>query len=125
MLSFLTDILLFDFSKFYHNNSVCNPSILAACQMYFIYIIRYRRVYNKRTQNWFVVAIKTPKRYIYIKDLQKDVLTRRQVADDGFMHAKLQLPQSHPKRIQPHLGKTLAPPTADLIQKHQSRLKVR
>ena len=79
-------------------------------------------MFNKRTENWFPVKVKTGKEYAYIPDLMKNIVERRIEADPSVFLRRKDLSEDHPRRIAPNLGSKPAPPTAELVEKHKSRL---
>ena len=80
-------------------------------------------MYNKRTKNWFAVAVKEPKQYDYIGELQDLILSKRAEVN-GSSKQKIQLDPADPK----HISKTLAPidppPMDVLIERHKSRFNL-
>ena len=86
---------------------------------------RYRKVYNKRTDNWYPVAVKEPKSYCYIPVLMVDIMKRRQVTEQSSLVHPWPLDEDHPKRIAPNIAKTVGPPTHVLVEQHKSRMEAR
>ena len=82
-------------------------------------IFRYKRVYNKRSEQWSAVPIKVAKEYKYITSLMEAIVSSR-IANKPRSRI---LPLDHPKRIAPNLAKTPAPSTAQLVIVHKSRIK--
>ena len=77
-------------------------------------------MYNKRTQNWFVVPVKEPKLYEYIPELQLKVLQMRETVK-GPLQQKAVLAEDDPRRISRTIARTEPPSVAALIERHVSR----
>ena len=86
------------------------------------YTSRYRKKFNKRTGNWFVVVKKQKKTYDYIHELQRNIYARKNTISN-LSRKKSSLSAEDPRNISKSLAPT-APPSSDvLIQRHKSRFR--
>jgi hypothetical protein len=81
---------------------------------------RYKKVYNKRTKRWTVLAQKVPKTYAYIPALQASIIGAC-MADNKPIARKRGLEEDDPRNIAPTIAAEPAPPTEVLVLQHKSR----
>ncbi|XP_019642687.1 PREDICTED: uncharacterized protein LOC109483971 [Branchiostoma belcheri] len=82
--------------------------------------VRTHRSFQKKSDRWTYCKVKEPKEYNYIGELQGNIVRRRIDSGRG-MKRKQPMSETDPRRLGP-LPNQPAPPTALLVQQHQSRL---
>jgi hypothetical protein len=83
-------------------------------------VYRYRKVYNKRTKTWNVIAERVPKDYNYIGGLQEKVV-QACIDDQQHISRKRGLKADDPRKICSTIAAMPAPPTSELVARHRTR----
>ncbi|KAG1935367.1 hypothetical protein F2P79_019231 [Pimephales promelas] len=79
----------------------------------------YRKQFQKKTGRWTVYALKVPKDYSYIPDLQAEIVRTRLQADVGMPRRRVPRPED-PRRL--GLLPSVPPPSIDsILEAHVSR----
>ncbi|XP_019630631.1 PREDICTED: uncharacterized protein LOC109474713 [Branchiostoma belcheri] len=81
--------------------------------------IKYKRRFQKKSERWSIYVPREPKKYLYIKDLQAEIVDKR--ADSGRgMSTTQPMSETDPRRLGT-LAKIPPVPTNVLVEQHRSR----
>lgn len=79
-----------------------------------ILCFRFKRLYKRNARWWSVYALKSPKTYGYIRELQTKIVAKRLSSGEGMPVRRPQRPDD-PRRLGP-LPPIPPPPTAELAK---------
>lgn len=82
-------------------------------------LIRYRKLFNKKSRKWSLYAVKEDKDYSYIPDLQSAVVRKRVSSGHGLPRVSKKRPDD--PRQHGVLSGVPAPSTQELLEKQVSR----
>ena len=83
---------------------------------------RQKRIYHKSSKTWGVVNVKVDKKYVYIKELQEQIITAC-LQYKQPMNRSRPLKDDDPRRIKSTAAVSSPPPTGELAAKKASRFK--
>ena len=82
--------------------------------IFFLFLCRYQRIFQKKSSRWSAFPVKAPKTYSYIPDLVKSIVVRR-VEDNVGMSQPFELERDDPRRISAHLAPLPPPSTLQIV----------
>jgi hypothetical protein len=80
----------------------------------------YQRSFNKKTGRWSASPVRTEKRYLYMTELPKKIVTLG-LEDRVGMAQKMVLEPDDPRRISAVLAPVPPPPTHEIVPEQRSR----
>jgi len=87
------------------------------------FLVRYQRLFNKKSGRWSANPKKADKQYLYIPEIITKILKMR--LDDGVgMNQPVVLDMNDPRRISAVLAPIPPPPTEEIVAKQKSRFKL-
>ncbi|XP_074469043.1 uncharacterized protein LOC141754103 [Sebastes fasciatus] len=109
--AFQSHILMYATKRFKFSPPVYEARVLLAALDYNFHLNRppvlskdgkkiFKRLYNKHTRRWSVYAVKTPKTYGYIRELQARIVAKRVSSGVGVPSTRTQRPDD-PQRLDP------------------------
>ena len=83
---------------------------------------RFKKVYSKRSNNWYVVPVKVEKQYKYWDILLSNILKRR-ADDDKCIARHVEVSATNSQNLAPTIAMREPPATKDLVEAKLSRFK--
>lgn len=91
----------------------------------FLICFSYRRFFSKGSNQWLCTLVKERKTYYYIPDLILKIITSYCTNyKEKPLRTKLVLEEDDPRLLSETIAPTEPPPTKELVEQRQSRLKL-
>ncbi|CAK6981148.1 uncharacterized protein LOC119503727, partial [Scomber scombrus] len=128
--AFQSHILMYASKRYAFSPPVYNARVLLAALDYNFHPNRkhmqskdgkkiFKRLYKANARRWSVYAVKTPKTYSYIRDIQAEIVAKRLSSGVGMPERRPQRPDD-PRRLGP-IPLIPPPPTQELAEKQLRR----